>query len=578
MIVYHQKIKDGDKKIFIGEDAYPFCQPNLLLVADGLGGRGGYPHTKIDHDILEEEKLFDVMFKHVFPAEVDEEFLAHVHKSFSEVFQTKDYYFSSDQTTRSSGYFASRIASIIVLYELKYNQEFAIDGIFADVMSKDGEEREQALQAYGDKLASILKEKMAKIAEKVGFQVETSLSGAYLLPSTLTVALVKEDKENSAVDVLYLWAGDSRGYMWNKHGLHQITDDHEAGETMTNLITLSRPDFKIETRHLRFQTPCALFNATDGCYKCPRYSSPLEMEMTILTAFHESDSFEQVAERLCEQYSVIGRHDDSNTMAFELYGYQGFEDFKVAVEKRLADINEQIVGKMEDILTKDYTAEQQRLEAELEDIIYADCFGWSAIPEVQSIICKMMSENSYAPYVAELQKTGATQEELEAKAMAFKEELVAWIKANYTKVRIDREGTLDYLEEPELFHGLLTSELDYTTVFLPTSHVEASAMLNDWHERYTAFKEASKGQSQLIKEIQGRFVQRYWRVNRDTIAHEVWTKHRHVLGEERVANIEAQLKQYLAENQEVLKKIELRSKIYKEYDKEYNKYFRGTKL
>ena len=101
---------------------------------------------------------------------------------------------------------------------------------------------------------------------------------------------------------------------------------------------------------------------------------------------------------------------------------------------------------------------------------------------------------------------------------------------------------------------------------------------NDWHERYTAFKEASKGQSQLIKEIQGRFVQRYWRVNRDTIAHEVWTKHRHVLGDERVANIEAQLKQYLAENQEVLKKIELRSKIYKEYDKEYNKYFRGTKL
>ena len=163
MIVYHQKIKDGDKKIFIGEDAYPFCQPNLLLVADGLGGRGGYPHTKIDHDVLEEEKLFDVMFKHVFPAEVDEEFLAHVHKSFSEVFQTKEYYFSSDQTTRSSGYFASRIASIIVLYELKYNEEFAIDGIFADVMSKDGEEREQALQAYGDKLASIIKEGKIKV-------------------------------------------------------------------------------------------------------------------------------------------------------------------------------------------------------------------------------------------------------------------------------------------------------------------------------------------------------------------------------------------------------------------------------
>ena len=45
-----------------------------------------------------------------------------------------------------------------------------------------------------------------------------------LLPTTLTIALVNEKETN--VDILYLWAGDSRGYLWNSDGLAQLTDDH----------------------------------------------------------------------------------------------------------------------------------------------------------------------------------------------------------------------------------------------------------------------------------------------------------------------------------------------------------------
>ena len=70
-ILYHQmKSVIQAKDVYLGEDAYPYADDSLLIVSDGLGGRGGYHHKRFFHDILEEDKIYDILFAPVFEKEV----------------------------------------------------------------------------------------------------------------------------------------------------------------------------------------------------------------------------------------------------------------------------------------------------------------------------------------------------------------------------------------------------------------------------------------------------------------------------------------------------------------------------
>ena len=113
-VLYHQKQKTdpSGRRIYIGEDAYPYAGDGIFIVADGLGGRGGYPHTRIDRRILDRERFYGLVFAPVFGENVSEEFRAFVTDSFREIFETKDYYFENSATTRSSGYFASGLSAL----------------------------------------------------------------------------------------------------------------------------------------------------------------------------------------------------------------------------------------------------------------------------------------------------------------------------------------------------------------------------------------------------------------------------------------------------------------------------------
>jgi len=61
MLLHHQKRRNFNDGTFvnIGEDGCPYADKELLIVADGLGGRGGYPHTKINPAILNPEMFFN---------------------------------------------------------------------------------------------------------------------------------------------------------------------------------------------------------------------------------------------------------------------------------------------------------------------------------------------------------------------------------------------------------------------------------------------------------------------------------------------------------------------------------------
>ena len=434
--LYRQKKKipafGSGKKIYQGEDSHPYADSDVLIVADGLGGRGGFPHTKIDARILEREELYGIMFSSVFTAEVSDEFKDFVTDNFVELFETKEYYFDGDDTTRRSGYFASRIVTAIALYEIKYNPIFAKENVFNGFSEMTEEQKDTLALDLGEKLAALILEKLTAIAELVGFEMEVSNKGAYLLPSTLTVALMNENE--ASVDVLYLWAGDSRGYIWNvSDGMAQVTEDHERDETMTNLVTLSRP-FTVEGRFLSVKKPCAIFNATDGIYKPPSFICPIDQEYIMLLAIDMFDDEAAAMDFLEKQYNMLSP-DDSSTLALYGCGYESFADFKLAVKERLAVIKESYVDKLGGIFERDYLGE---LDAIMRDIPKAFADGAVAeqilsVPEIEKIVVSDMIERKYPPYVASLAGDDGDTEAGIEKQRAARAALVAYVKDNWIK-------------------------------------------------------------------------------------------------------------------------------------------------
>lgn len=429
MTLHHQKQRElaEGRKIKIGEDGRPYAENGILIVADGLGGRGGFPHTKINRQLLEREHFFEIAFGQEFE-EADEEFKEFVLNSFNEFFDLKDVYFTSASAMRTSGYFASRLVMAIVLYELKTNPVFAQkEALFTRLKSLDGVQRDEALKQLGAFMANVIQTKLTRIAGRMGLELESKTKGSYLLPSTLTVALINDNEEVEDVEVLYLWAGDSRGYLWNKDGLAQITNDHEQNETMTNLITLTKP-FQIEARLVIVKKPVVLFNATDGCYKCPCFASPLDLEFVLLRGLSEAKAFDDASIAFDKIFTEIGSHDDSNTIALLTFGYADFASLQADIQSRLTNISETILAKIPDIFERDYTAELERLESQREGIVFAVKSKLMETEEGKKFVLELMKTSHYEFYEQTLLKAQDELKEIDEKDSIQRANVERWVK------------------------------------------------------------------------------------------------------------------------------------------------------
>ena len=448
LTVYRQssKTRPDGTIIYKGEDARPYVDGQVIFVADGLGGAAAIRHQKIVSELFESEKLMDALFDGVYEDYSKEEFVNYVKESFFELFAVKDCYTDNVNNIKKSGYFASRIVTAIILHEMLYNEEHKPEKIFATLAACENEDDKKIyLSGLGEKFKELIKTKIKQIAKNANLIYESSYSGLALLGSTICATIYFEHEDS--VEAIYLTAGDSRPYVWSKaNGLCQVLEDQEGKDGgMTNYIKANDDaDFDIRCDYFKFEKPCVIFNASDGCFDSGKFISQLAFEKTILEGAIDSDSTDIMSEYLTSFFLEYGRHDDSSTIAMKMFGYETFEVFKDDCLKRMDVLRAEYLDKMPDLLDTDYVYAYEECERTFPRYLADLKEKFSSEQGVDDYCSEYIKEGKYAPYLDRInaidQKISAERRRIDGAVTAISNV----VAANYIKFKtfIDCDDTL----------------------------------------------------------------------------------------------------------------------------------------
>lgn len=167
-----------------------------------------------------------------------------------------------------------------------------------------------------------------KYADRAG-RILGSLGKAFPTTAAIITGQINKDK----TDITCYWAGDSRCYMVDFNGLHQLTKDDLDGEdamsnlsndgVMTNVINAST-SYEIHSKNITIDHPCILLSATDGCFGYVK--SPMEFEHILIHSLVRSRNIQEWKLFLNEEMGAIS--GDDYTLCVAICGFKDFEDIR----------------------------------------------------------------------------------------------------------------------------------------------------------------------------------------------------------------------------------------------------------
>ncbi|MBE6681250.1 MAG: hypothetical protein E7600_03055 [Ruminococcaceae bacterium] len=129
------------------------------------------------------------------------------------------------------------------------------------------------------------------------------------------------------------WAGDSRCFMLNSLGLHQLSTDDIDGEdafsnitsdgVLTNVIC-SSSDFTVHEKKFNFKYPCIFITSSDGCFGY--LPSPMDFEFLLTKAIISCDNSKALKEYLnncIKEYT-----GDDYTLCISVFGFDSYTHMK----------------------------------------------------------------------------------------------------------------------------------------------------------------------------------------------------------------------------------------------------------
>ncbi len=391
------RIRDDGTVVGKGEDALPYVDGQLLMVADGLGGAAAIRHTKFVPELFDGEKQVDALFEGVFDDYSNETFQNYVKESFHDLPGIQHIYMSSPFNMKKSGYFGSRIVSAIFLHDMLYTELMQAPALFETLHTAEAEERgREMLDNLGLYVTKRIRETLKKVSEKANLFYESKMEKLSLLATTLSATVYQETDEY--VEAIYFMAGDSRAYIWTEEaGLCQlIADEERADGGMTNYIR-ANGDFDIKCHSFRFKKPCVLFNASDGCFDSARFMSPMAYEKLLLECVRDGEDPEAITRTMTEFFE-IDSGDDSSTMALRAFGYEDLPAWKKACEDRLTVMDELYFSKLEGLLEVSYQDKYAAIEADIPKKLAALKESFESLSAVRDHCVQVIRAGKYEPY------------------------------------------------------------------------------------------------------------------------------------------------------------------------------------
>lgn len=157
-------------------------------------------------------------------------------------------------------------------------------------------------------------------------------------PTTMSGSIILN--KNTGAEANFLWAGDSRGYVLDANGLHQMTQDdvNDADAlnnlmndgAMTNVISGSK-DFEIHTNKCPLYPGSMVICSTDGCFGY--LESPIHFEYMLLSYLMESNSHIDWKNKVTDYLARVS--GDDFTMLIAFYGFKDFNSIKATYYGRL---------------------------------------------------------------------------------------------------------------------------------------------------------------------------------------------------------------------------------------------------
>lgn len=191
---------------------------------------------------------------------------------------------------------------------------------------------------------------LAECNKYSGNEFELKGSMVRKFPTTMSVITVEEN--GGKFDVSYMWCGDSRGYLFDENGAHQITDDDIDGEdALTNLtndgvlnnVVSFDGNYIVHEKTLKRQAPFMTVTATDGCFGY--YKTPMEFEFSILYTMSLSENVNEWREKLGE---FINRFTgDDYTVCIAAVGFGSFQRLKTFYKRRMDRLYDKYITKLE---------------------------------------------------------------------------------------------------------------------------------------------------------------------------------------------------------------------------------------
>ena len=185
---------------------------------------------------------------------------------------------------------------------------------------------------------------------------EVGLKGSMRKDFPTTLAMMTLAADNN-VEIHCYWVGDSRCYILEKDGLHQITsDDVNTSDPMTNLtedgvltnVINASTRFVIHEKTLKQDKPCIMISATDGCFGY--LPSPMHFEYMLLDTLEKANSLKEWKVRIDSTLQSCAGDDYSMCVAG--FGFLSYADIQDCFAPRLNRLSFELIGKSKPELQK----------------------------------------------------------------------------------------------------------------------------------------------------------------------------------------------------------------------------------